>query len=176
MYRVLLIDDEPNILSAMRRCLSAIDSEQLDGESLAIETFTNPDDAIARSEEQDFDLIVSDYRMPLMNGVELLSRLIEAQPTVPRMIVSGYADKDAIISAVNDTNIARFINKPWSDNQLRDTVVSLLKRGRSGANENARQRAPADRAMKRLEEECPGITFVERDEDGGIYLSLDDDD
>jgi len=101
MYRVLLVDDEPNILSALRRSLSAIDARRLDGEALRFETFTSPEAAIQRCDEEDFDLVISDYRMPSMNGVEFLTRVMELQPSVPRMIISGYADRDAIISAVN---------------------------------------------------------------------------
>src|SRR5215468_6735136 len=100
MYRVLLVDDEPNILSALRRSLSSIDVTELDGEALHFELFTSPEAAIERSDQQDFDLVISDYRMPSMNGVEFLSRVMEFQPSVPRMIISGYADREAIISAV----------------------------------------------------------------------------
>ena len=92
MYRVLLVDDEPNILAALRRSLAAIDARQLDGDALLFEAFTSPEAAIKRSDEQDFDLVISDYRMPSMNGVEFLTRIMELQPSVPRMIISGYAD------------------------------------------------------------------------------------
>jgi two-component system, probable response regulator PhcQ len=126
MYRVLLVDDEPNILSALRRSLSAIDVRQLDGEALHFEMFTSPEAAIRRSDEQDFDLVISDYRMPSMNGVEFLARIMELQPSVPRVIISGYADREAIIAAVNTVHLARFIEKPWDDHVLRQAVASIL--------------------------------------------------
>jgi DNA-binding NtrC family response regulator len=126
MYRVLLVDDEPNILSALRRSLAAIDVTKLDGEALHFETFTSPEAAIQRSDEQDFDLVISDYRMPSMNGVEFLSRVMEFQPRVPRVIISGNADRDAIIAAVNAVHLTRFLEKPWDDQHLRDAVVSIL--------------------------------------------------
>jgi two-component system, probable response regulator PhcQ len=126
MYRVLLVDDEPNILSALRRSLAAIDARQLDGEALHFETFTSPEAAIKRSDEADFDLVISDYRMPSMNGVEFLARVMELQPSVPRMIISGYADREAIIAAVNEVNLTRFVEKPWDDDVLRNAVVSIL--------------------------------------------------
>jgi DNA-binding NtrC family response regulator len=130
MYRVMLVDDEPNILSALRRSLSAIDARELDGDALSFETFTSPEAAIQRSDEQDFDLVISDYRMPSMNGVEFLARIMELQPSAPRMIISGNADRDAIISAVNSVHLARFIEKPWNDDNLRQAVVSVLGSGR----------------------------------------------
>lgn len=130
MYRVLLVDDEPNILNALRRSLAAIDVTKLDGEALHFALFTSPEAAIECCEEQDFDLVISDYRMPSMTGVEFLSRVMASQPTVPRMIISGLADRDAIISAVNEVHLRRFLEKPWDDQTLREAVVSILAEAR----------------------------------------------
>src|SRR5487761_2083925 len=107
MYRVLLVDDEPNILNALRRSLASIDAGRLDGEALKFDLFASPEAAIERCEEAEFDLIISDYRMPSMNGVEFLIRLMDTQPSVPRVIISGYADRDAIIAAVNEAQLTR---------------------------------------------------------------------
>jgi two-component system probable response regulator PhcQ len=170
MYRILLVDDEPNILKALRRCLAAIDVSQLDGDALKIEAFTSPEAAIECSEDQDFDLVVSDYRMPTMNGVEFLARMIELQPKAPRVIISGFADRDAIIAAINEASLTRFIEKPWNDEELRRTVISIL----SGAAKRPGANRSADLQLRRMEEESPGITQVERDEDGGIVISPDD--
>jgi len=75
----------PNILSALRRCLAMIDVRQLDGEALQFEIFTSPKQQSNASDEQDFDLVISDYRMPSMNGVEFLAALLmEIQPAAPR--------------------------------------------------------------------------------------------
>ena len=130
MYRVLLVDDEPNILSSLRRSLATIDARQLDGEALHFETFTSPEAAIRRCDEEDFDLVISDYRMPSMNGVEFLARVMEFQPAVPRVIISGYADREAIIAAVNTVHLTRFLEKPWDDEDLRGAVVSILRRAK----------------------------------------------
>jgi len=129
MYRILLVDDEQNILNALRRSLSAIDVTELDGEALAFELFTSPEAAIERCDQQDFDLVISDYRMPSMTGVEFLTRVMESQPSVPRMIISGMADRDAIISAVNKVHLNRFLEKPWDDQALRVAVISILGQG-----------------------------------------------
>ena len=126
MYRILIVDDEPNVLSALRRCLAAIDVQQLDGEALRFETFTSPEAAIERSHEQDFDLVISDYRMPSMLGVEFLSRVMKNLPAAPRMIISGNSDRDVIISAVNEVQLTRYISKPWNDDDLRQAVVAAL--------------------------------------------------
>jgi DNA-binding NtrC family response regulator len=154
MYRVLLVDDEPNILNALRRCLAAIDVRQLGGEPLLFETFTSPEAAIERSDEQDFDLVISDYRMPSMNGVAFLSRLMEIQPAAPRMIISGFADRSAIIAAVNEVHLTRFLEKPWNDDELRQAVVAILGNKRSAAAQPV-----------------AGDSHIERADDGGIMIN-----
>ena len=152
MLRILLVDDEPNILSALRRCLAAIDVRQLDGEALQFETFTTPEAAIERGEHQDFNLVISDYRMPSMNGVQFLARMMQIQPAAPRVIISGFADREAIITAVNEVRLTRFIEKPWKDEDLRQAVVSIL-RGKDGA-----AKPVAD------------DSHIERADDGGIVI------
>lgn len=180
MYRVLLVDDEPNILTAMRRCLASIEADQLDGEALAMESFTSPQAAIDRSEEQDFDLVISDYRMPSMNGVEFLSRVMESQPNAPRMIISGYADREAIIAAVNEVHLTRFVEKPWNDQELRRSVVSILETAAKDAKRavsderRGTSRASTDRNLQRLEQDCPHITQLELSDDGGIVFALNE--
>jgi len=182
MYRVMLVDDEQNILNALRRCLALIDATQIDGDALEIEAFSSPEAALERSEERDFDLVLSDYRMPTMNGVEFLTRFMKVQPDVPRVIVSAYADRDAIIAAINETSLSRYIQKPWDDDELRSSVASILGNRARSKNAGASARAPAglrsdsDAHLRSLEQECPGITHVERDEDGGILIELDEDD
>ena len=176
MYRVLLVDDEPNILNALRRSLASIDAGRLDGEALKLDLFTSPEAAIERCEETEFDLIISDYRMPSMNGVEFLIRLMDTQPNVPRVIISGYADRDAIIAAINEAQLTRFIQKPWNDGELQAAVISILANANrhNVATPGMQREGPHERHLRRLETECPGITRVERAEDGGIVIELED--
>jgi response regulator RpfG family c-di-GMP phosphodiesterase len=103
--------------------------------------------------------------MPGMDGVEFLSAMMELQPAVPRMICSGYADRDAIIAAVNEVQLARFIGKPWVDEELAAAVVALLRPG----NARARAQKPA-----RARTASARITRVEQDDDGAIVLRSDD--
>ena len=185
MYRIVLVDDEANILSALRRVLSTISVDELDGETPAIETFTSVREALNRINTMPIDLVISDYRMPEMSGVEFLSRVIEFQPTVARIILSGYADLDAVTGAINKVQISRFINKPWHDFELKSAVVQALAT-RALMVENQRladvvrtQRGTLSRQeaeLRRLEAESPGITKVRRAPDGGILLDDDDDD
>jgi DNA-binding NtrC family response regulator len=176
MYRILLVDDEANILSALRRSLAAIEADRLDGEALKLDLLTSPEAAIERCEETEFDLVITDYRMPSMNGVDFLIRLMDIQPNVPRVIISGYADREAIIAAVNEAQLTRFIQKPWDDGELQSAVVAILTNAnrRNFVTPGMQRDTRRDLQLQRLERECPGITHVERDEDGGIVLELED--
>lgn len=184
VYRVLLVDDEPNVLNALRRCLSFINVDMLGGEGLRVETHTSAEQALERLESDDFDLIISDYRMPEMSGVEFLTRAIQLQPHVARMVLSGYADRDAILASINETQVSRFLCKPWDDGELRNLVATTLVQSRiirealakaAASKAAASERMAVASELDRLESEYPGITRIQRAEDGGIILSLDDD-
>ncbi|WP_298851103.1 response regulator [uncultured Aquimonas sp.] len=185
VYRVLLVDDEANVLNALRRCLSFINIDMLGGEGIQVETHTSAEQALERMESEDFDLVISDYRMPEMSGVEFLSRAIELQPHVARMILSGYADRDAILASINETQVSRFLCKPWDDGELRNLIATTLVQSRiirealtraSSAKQTAATgRMTVASELDKLESEFPGITRIQRAEDGGIILSLDDD-
>lgn len=173
MYRVLLLDDEANILRALRRNLASIPSSRLGGEALIIEVFTDPNAALDRCEDMQFDLLVSDYRMPEMSGVEFLARSIASHPNTPRVIVSGFADRDAIIAAINEAQLTRFIEKPWVDAELQRIVVAILtSQGGRIAGKFAAE-ASAQRERDRLEQESPGITEVDWNPDGSISVDPD---
>ena len=117
MYHILLVDDEQNVLNALQR--------ELKGE-YGIEAFSNPADALRRCRETSFDLVIADYRMPDMNGVEFLKQFCKIQPDAARLILSGQADTDALVSAINETHIYRFISKPWDKLELIGTIFQTL--------------------------------------------------
>jgi response regulator RpfG family c-di-GMP phosphodiesterase len=126
MYRILLLDDEINVLSALKRVLMAIEYDELDGERPEIETFVSAQQALARIGSRPIDLVIADYRMPEMSGVEFLAEAARLQPDVARLILSGHADLDALIEAINRAQISRFIGKPWNDFELKSAVVQAL--------------------------------------------------
>lgn len=157
----------------MRRNLASIPSSRLGGEALIIEVFTDPNAALDRCEDMQFDLLVSDYRMPEMSGVEFLARSIASNPNTPRVIVSGFADRDAIIAAINEAQLTRFIEKPWVDAELQRIVVAILtSQGGRIAGKFAAE-ASAQRERDRLEQESPGITEVDWNPDGSISIDPD---
>ncbi|TDR39202.1 response regulator receiver domain-containing protein [Tahibacter aquaticus] len=183
MYRVLIVDDEPNILTALRRNLSNIPPSMLDGERLELIPANSPEDALQLAVAENFDLVIADLRMPGISGVDLLAEIAARQPYVARILMSGYADLEAIITAVNQARIFRFIPKPWNDNDLRMAVVQALHY-RAILLENQRladlvraQRGQLERQdaeLRRLEMEHPGLTRLERDESGAIFIDEDD--
>ncbi|NDV18577.1 response regulator [Pseudodesulfovibrio sp. JC047] len=102
--RILLVDDEPNVLSALRRQLR---------DRYRVETATNPAEALDTIDKMDpFSVVVSDFRMPQMNGIEFLNEFKTISPDTTRLMLTGYADLDNAIKAVNDGNVFRFLTKP----------------------------------------------------------------
>jgi DNA-binding NtrC family response regulator len=183
MYRIVVVDDEPNIASAIRRELSGISPDRLDGERAEIETFTSSEVALTRLSAMSVDLVISDYNMPGMNGIEFLSQVIEMQPHVGRLILSGRADLDVVVEAINRLQIDRFITKPWHDYELKSAVMQALATRRMAAENKRladlvraqdRRISKQDAALRRLELESPGITKLKRAEDGSILIDEDD--
>lgn len=117
--RLLLVDDEPNILAALRRLL------RQDGYQIVTETDARA--ALARLESEDFDVIVSDQRMPEMTGVEFLRRAKAVRPHSMRIVLSGYTDLDSVTAAINEGAIYKFLTKPWDDAQLRDHIATAMR-------------------------------------------------
>jgi DNA-binding NtrC family response regulator len=184
MYRILLVDDEINILSSLKRSLQRIEFDELDGERPEIETFVSARQALARVQRAPVDLIVSDFRMPEMSGVEFLTLAVQAQPEVARLVLSGNADLDMVVEAINKVQIYRFIAKPWHDFELKTAVVQALA-ARALVMENRRladlvrkqygKISRREAELRRLEAESPGITHLKLSADGSIMLDEDED-
>jgi len=117
MHKLLLVDDEQNILNALRRELES---------EYDIETFTNPADALERCQDTQFDLVISDYRMPDMNGIELLAEVARIQTDAARLLLSGQADIQVLVNAINKTHVYRFISKPWDTVELKTRISQAL--------------------------------------------------
>lgn len=117
MTRILLVDDEQNVLNALRRELK---------DDYDIETFSSPVGALLRSHEVSFDLVISDYQMPFMNGIQFLKQFGKIQPDAARLILSGQADTDGMIGAINETHIYRLIAKPWDKAELQACIAQAL--------------------------------------------------
>ncbi len=179
-YRIMLVDDEENILKALRRVLANTPCIY-DGVEypVRVETFTSTDAALDYARHNPLDLVLSDYRMPGKDGVAFLREFREIQPHAARLILSGYADLNAVIGAINEAQIYRFLNKPWNDYELVSSIAQALAY-RNLMLENLRLADQArlnngimsaqDFERKRLEEQEPGITQVNWGPDGSVIL------
>src|SRR5690606_21314249 len=81
--------------------------------------------------DKDIDVIVADHRMPQMTGVEVLTKVRKLSPRTVRILLTGYADLDAVEGSINDGEVFRFLTKPCPPSQLRDTVELAAKLARS---------------------------------------------
>ena len=142
-------------------------------------TFTSPVEALEYLREHPVDLVISDFRMPEMDGAAFLTQARELQPNSARIIISAYADIEGIMRAINDAGIFQFVSKPWSDHELKTVIVqvlnhrALLVENHQLANEVRRQRgliSKQQEELARLELESPGITRVRWSDDGGVLL------
>lgn len=115
MKTVLVVDDEVEIAKALLRLLRR---------EFKVEIAHNAAEALARLEQGPVDLIISDFRMPGMNGAELLAESKRRWPTTIRIMLSGYADFDSLLASVNEGEVCRFLRKPWNDGEL----LALLRR------------------------------------------------
>ncbi|GAB4254109.1 MAG: hypothetical protein Kow0065_00770 [Methylomicrobium sp.] len=118
-YGILLVDDEAHVLSALRRVFRQ--------ENYRIEVAMSGDEALRTLANGQFQLIISDYKMPGMNGAELLRRVKELHPDIIRIMLTGEADTGAVLGAINDGAVYKFILKPWNNDDLRITVGLALE-------------------------------------------------
>lgn len=175
--RILLVDDEPNVLRALERQLRAVTRPPRP--AYRIDTHTRPADALREATAHGYDVVISDYRMPEMDGVAFLSALRTVQPAAVRIILSGHTDLRGLIGAVNDAGIMRFIAKPWDEAELVFAVESgLMERRLLLENQRLADELRASRGLisrqeaelRRLERECPGITRVTWGPGGSVLL------
>jgi two-component system NtrC family sensor kinase len=118
--KILCVDDEQNVLNALRRLF-------LD-EPYTILTAVSGQEGLKTLEQENAQVVISDYRMPGMNGVEFLREVRKKWPYTVRIVLSGYADAAAVVSAINEGQIYKFIPKPWNDDELKVTVSNAVER------------------------------------------------
>ena len=117
--KILLVDDDKNILAALRRLLTREELEVITASS-------GPEGLELLRSQEEIGVIVSDQRMPGMNGSEFLQQARQLRPEVPRIMLTGYSDLASTIDAINLGGAHRFITKPWDDEQLLQTILETL--------------------------------------------------
>jgi len=119
--KILLVDDEPNITKALRRLLMQVDQYDI----LTAESGAEALDLL--KENSDIGVIISDQRMPHMTGVEFLCTARELTPDAVRILLTGYADIQASIGAINQGAVFRYLTKPWDDDDLLQVVSEAVR-------------------------------------------------
>lgn len=151
-HSILFVDDEAAILHSLQRVFRKEPYEVLSAGS--------GQEALAVLAGRPVSLIVSDLGMPDMNGFQLLSLIKERYPEIVRIILTGYADTNTAIRAINEGEVYRFFTKPWNNDELRVSVRETLCHFdlvREASRVVAKLRRQ-DRLLHELEQEYPGIT------------------
>ena len=118
---VLLVDDEEMVITSIKSFLTL----ETDYEVVA---FTSPHDAIEYVKNNKVDLVISDYLMPSMDGIEFLAEVKDQQPEATRVLLTGYADKENAIKAINDVGLYQYIEKPWENEDLKLVIRNGLEK------------------------------------------------
>ena len=133
---IVIVDDEEIVLSSINSILGLETDYH-------IESFTSAKKALNYIEINEIAVVISDYLMPEMDGISFLAKVRELKPYVPRIILTGYADKENAIKAINEVGLFQYIEKPWDN----DDLLIILRNG-----------IEKQKLMKKLEEKLNEIT------------------
>ncbi len=141
---IVIVDDEEMVLTSLSSFLGL----ETDYE---VKAFTSAQDALEYIKNGRVDLVISDYLMPEMDGISFLAEVKKIRPQVPRIILTGYADKENAIKAINDVGLFQYIEKPWDN----DDLLIVLRNG-----------IERQKLMKKLEEKINEINKAYADLQG----------
>jgi len=119
--RLLFVDDEQRVLNSMRIMFRR---------QFELFLASHGAEALDIVRDKDIDVIVADHRMPKMTGVEVLSKVRAMSPRTVRILLTGYADLDAVEGSINESEVFRFLTKPCAPQQLRETIELAAKLAR----------------------------------------------
>lgn len=115
---IVIVDDEDMVLTSLSSFLN-LETEY------NVQSFNKPQNALEFIKENEVDLVLSDYLMPEMDGISFLAEVRKIRPEVPRIILTGYADKENAIKAINEVGLFQYIEKPWDN----DDLLIILRNG-----------------------------------------------
>jgi signal transduction histidine kinase len=118
-HSILIVDDEPDVVQSVKDLL------RLDYDVYGA---TKAAEGLKILEERPIDVVMSDQRMPEMTGVEFLQRVKDPHPDATRLLFTGYADIHAVIDAINQGNVYRYIQKPWDPDELQTVIREACER------------------------------------------------
>jgi signal transduction histidine kinase len=115
---IMVVDDEPDILRSVHDLLRR---------TYRVLTFERPQAALEALQEQDVPVVMSDQRMPEMSGVEFLSHVKRLRPETTRLLCTGYTDIHAMVGAINEGSVFRYITKPWDEDFLHTVLAQAVE-------------------------------------------------
>jgi DNA-binding NtrC family response regulator len=110
---ILYVDDEVDNLTSFKANFRR---------DFTIFTAENALEGLELFRKEDIEVVLTDQKMPGMSGVEFLREVVKLKPEIPRIIITAYSDINVVIEGVNDTNIFKFIQKPWNVDYLRTSI------------------------------------------------------
>lgn len=120
---VMIVDDEEMVVGAIQSFLELETSYD-------VLPFTSPEVALERLVERPTQVIVADFMMPEMDGVTFLTRSRELRPSATRILLTGYADKQNAIRAINEAGLYQYLEKPWDNEALKMIIRNAAERAR----------------------------------------------
>jgi len=118
---IILVDDEDMVVTSIKSFLTLETDYEVVG-------FTTPAEALSYIEGNRVDVVVSDYLMPDMDGISFLAKVKDVQPEATRILLTGYADKENAIKAINDVGLYQYIEKPWENDDLKIVLRNGLEK------------------------------------------------
>jgi len=162
--RILLVDDEPRIIEALRRTLHK--------EPYEILSASSADEALGILARERVEVIVADEMMPGMQGSELLTEVCHRYPDTMRIILTGHANLESALRAINEGRIYRYLTKPCNELELKVTLRQALQhRELAVASRRLLKKIKRQHSiLQQLESEHPGISVLHQDSNGTILL------
>ena len=118
---VVIVDDEEMVITSIKAYLQLETDYDIQG-------FTDPEQAVRFFNQRAVDVVVSDYLMPGINGIQLLMKAKELQPESSRVLLTGHADKQSAIQAINQVGLYQYLEKPWDNAQLLLVIQAAVER------------------------------------------------
>jgi two-component system probable response regulator PhcQ len=161
-HTILVVDHEESFIEYIQRMMS--------DENYNLITVASGQEGLDVLEKQQVSMVISEYEIPLMNGLEFLEKVRIIYPNILTVMVTDRADIDLAIKAINEAGVYKFLLKPWDNIDFKSTIKKTLESLQviKERDELIRKVKTHEVTLKDLEKRYPGITKVERDEDGYI--------
>ena len=161
-HTILVVDHEESFIEYIQRMMS--------DENYNVISASSGQEGLDLLEKQKVSMVISEYKIPLMNGLEFLEKVRIIYPDILTIMVTDHADIELVIKAVNEAGVYKFLLKSWDDIDFKNTITKTLESLQVIKERDVliRKVKTHEATLKDLENRYPGITKVEKDEDGYI--------